>query len=109
MLFCLLVSFANSFSLLLIGCACLGLVLGGFWVMLVLLTMCLVLLCMVLKVLLVIFGVVSIVLVIAVLLGSFLGELIGWCNVFNVVVVMGVLCIFWIIKLLLLLLGEPLY
>ncbi|EPD1310192.1 MFS transporter [Escherichia coli] len=30
---CLLVSFANSFSLLLIGRACLGLALGGFWAM----------------------------------------------------------------------------
>ena len=28
---CLLVSFANSFALLLVGRACLGLALGGFW------------------------------------------------------------------------------
>ena len=33
LLFILLVSFANSFSLLLIGRACLGLALGGFWAM----------------------------------------------------------------------------
>ncbi len=36
---CLLVSFANSFSLLLIGRACLGLALGGFWAMSASLTM----------------------------------------------------------------------
>ncbi|HGX8888340.1 TPA: MFS transporter [Escherichia coli] len=86
---CLLVSFANSFSLLLIGRACLGLALGGFWAMSV------------------IFGAVSIALVIAAPLGSFLGELIGWRNVFNAAAVMGVLCIFWIIKSLPSLPGEP--
>ena len=36
---CLLVSFANSFSLLLVGRACLGLALGGFWAMSASLTM----------------------------------------------------------------------
>lgn len=40
-------------------------------------------------------------------LGSFLGELIGWRNVFNAAAVMGVLCIFWIIKSLPSLPGEP--
>lgn len=86
---CLLVSFANSFSLLLIGRACLGLALGGFWAMSV------------------IFGAVSIALVIAAPLGCFLGELIGWRNVFNAAAAMGVLCIFWIIKSLPSLPGEP--
>ncbi len=88
---CLLVSFANSFSLLLIGRACLGLALGGFWAMSASLT----------------FGAVSIALVIAAPLGSFLGELIGWRNVFNAAAAMGVLCIFWIIKSLPSLPGEP--
>ena len=36
---CLLVSFSNSFTLLLIGRACLGLALGGFWAMSASLTM----------------------------------------------------------------------
>ena len=40
-------------------------------------------------------------------LGSFLGELIGWRNVFNAAAAMGVLCIFWIIKSLPSLPGEP--
>ena len=88
---CLLVSFANSFSLLLIGRACLGLALGGFWAMSASLTMRLV----------------PPRTVIAAPLGSFLGELIGWRNVFNAAAVMGVLCIFWIIKSLPSLPGEP--
>ncbi|MEN1743335.1 MFS transporter, partial [Pseudomonas aeruginosa] len=80
--FFLLVSFANSFSLLLIGRACLGLALGGFWAMSASLTMRLVPPRTVPKALSVIFGAVSIALVIAAPLGSFLGELIGWRNVF---------------------------
>ncbi|CAD5488776.1 ribonucleoside transporter [Escherichia coli] len=86
---CLLVSFANSFSLLLIGRACL------------------VPPRTVPKALSVIFGAVSIALVIAAPLGCFLGELIGWRNVFNAAAAMGVLCIFWIIKSLPSLPGEP--
>lgn len=66
---CLLVSFANSFSLLLIGRACLGL--GGFWAMSASLTMRLVPPRTVPKALSVIFGAVSIALVIAAPLGSF--------------------------------------
>lgn len=91
---CLLVSFANSFSLLLIGRACLGLALGGFWAMSASLTMRLVPPRTVPKALSVIFGAVSIALVIAAPLGSFLGELIGWRNVFNAAAVMGVLLYF---------------
>ncbi len=68
---CLLVSFANSFSLLLIGRACLGLALGGFWAMSASLTMRLVPPRTVPKALSVIFGAVSIALVIAAPLGSF--------------------------------------
>lgn len=104
---CLLVSFANSFSLLLIGRACLGLALGGFWAMSASLTMRLVPPRTVPKALSVIFGAVSIALVIAAPLGCFLGELIGWRNVFNAAAAMGVLCIFWIIKSLPSLPGEP--
>lgn len=90
---CLLVSFANSFSLLLIGRACLGLALGGFWAMSASLTMRLVPPRTVPKALSVIFGAVSIALVIAAPLGSFLGELIGWRNVFNAAAVMAC-CVF---------------
>lgn len=103
---CLLVSFANSFSLLLIGRACLGLALGG------------------------VLGDVGVADhasgaaaygaegAVGDLrrgfycagdcraVGQFLGELIGWRNVFNAAAVMGVLCIFWIIKSLPSLPGE---
>lgn len=103
---CLLVSFANSFALLLLGRACLGLALGGFlgdvgvahhaagadargaqspvgY-----------------------FGAVSIALVIAAPLGSFLGGIIGWRNVFNGAAVMGVVCTIWVLKALPSLPGE---
>ena len=104
---CLLVSFANSFTLLLMGRACLGLALGGFWAMSASLTMRLVPARTVPKALSVIFGAVSIALVIAAPLGSFLGGIIGWRNVFNAAAVMGVLCIVWVVKALPSLPGEP--
>ncbi len=104
---CLLVSFANSFALLLIGRACLGLALGGFWAMSASLTMRLVPTRVVPKALSVIFGAVSIALVIAAPLGSFLGGIIGWRNVFNAAAVMGVFCTLWVWKALPSLPGEP--
>ncbi len=104
---CLLVSFASSFTLLLLGRACLGLALGGFWAMSASLTMRLVPARTVPKALSVIFGAVSIALVIAAPLGSFLGGIIGWRNVFNAAAVMGLLCIVWVVKALPSLPGEP--
>ncbi|MGS3449899.1 purine ribonucleoside efflux pump NepI [Raoultella sp. T31] len=103
---CLLVSFANSFWLLLLGRACLGLALGGFWAMSASLTMRLVPTRVVPKALSVIFGAVSIALVIAAPLGSFLGGVIGWRNVFNAAAVMGVFCTLWVLKVLPSLPGE---
>lgn len=103
---CLLVSFADSFTLLLLGRACLGLALGGFWAMSASLTMRLVPMRVVPKALSIIFGAVSIALVIAAPLGSFLGGLIGWRNVFNGAAVMGVLCTLWVLKALPSLPGE---
>ena len=78
---CLLVSFADSFTLLLP-------------------------MRVVPKALSIIFGAVSIALVIAAPLGSFLGGLIGWRNVFNGAAVMGVLCTLWVLKALPSLPGE---
>lgn len=103
---CLLVSFADSFTLLLLGRACLGLALGGCWAMSASLTMRLVPMRVVPKALSIIFGAVSIALVIAAPLGSFLGGLIGWRNVFNGAAVMGVLCTLWVLKALPSLPGE---
>ena len=93
---CLLVSFAHNFSLLLAGRACLGLALGGFWAMSASLTMRLVPVRTIPKALSVIFGAVSIALVIAAPLGSFLGGMIGWRNVFNGAALMGFACIAWL-------------
>ncbi|MEX3020619.1 purine ribonucleoside efflux pump NepI [Kluyvera sp. STS39-E] len=104
---CLLVSFSNSFTLLLLGRACLGLALGGFWAMSASLTMRLVPARTVPKALSVIFGAVSIALVIAAPLGSFLGGIIGWRHVFNGAAVMGLLCTLWVLKALPSLPGEP--
>ncbi|MFP2507697.1 purine ribonucleoside efflux pump NepI [Buttiauxella gaviniae] len=103
---CLLVSFAENFSMLLIGRACLGIALGGFWAMSASLTMRLVPARTVPKALSVIFGAVSIALVIAAPLGSFLGGIIGWRNVFNGAALMGVACIIWVWKALPPLPGE---
>jgi DHA1 family purine ribonucleoside efflux pump-like MFS transporter len=76
---------------LLLGRACLGWR-CGFWAMSASLTMRLVPMRVVPKALSVIFGAVSIALVIAAPLGSFLGGIIGWRNVFNGAAVMGVVC-----------------
>ncbi|HEY2452067.1 MAG TPA: purine ribonucleoside efflux pump NepI [Scandinavium sp.] len=103
---CLLVSFASSFGLLLLGRACLGLALGGFWAMSASLTMRLVPARLVPKALSVIFGAVSVALVIAAPLGSFLGGIIGWRNVFNGAALMGLLCVVWVWKALPSLPGE---
>lgn len=93
---CLLVSFAANFTLLLLGRACLGLALGGFWAMSASLTMRLVPPRTIPRALSVIFGAVSIALVIAAPLGSFLGGIIGWRNVFNAAALMGAVCIGWV-------------
>ena len=92
---CLLVSFADSFTLLLLGRACLGLALGGFWAMSASLTMRLVPMRVVPKALSIIFGAVSIALVIAAPLGSFLGGLIGWRNVFVLCILPSMLALLW--------------
>ena len=90
---CLLVSFASNFSLMLIGRAPLGLALGGFWAMSASLTLRLVPARTIPQALSVIFGAVSIALVIAVPLGSFLGGIIGWRKGSTCVAVMGFLSI----------------
>lgn len=104
---CLLVSFANNFTLLLLGRACLGLGLGGFWAMSASLTMRLVPTRLIPKALSVIFGAVSIALVIAAPLGSFLGGIIGWRHVFNVAALMGFASIAWVWVALPSLPGKP--
>ena len=102
----LMVAFAGSLAFLLLGRLLLGIAIGGFWAMSASLTMRLVPMRVVPKALSIIFGAVSIALVIAAPLGSFLGGLIGWRNVFNGAAVMGVLCTLWVLKALPSLPGE---
>ncbi|MBC1186019.1 MFS transporter [Kluyvera sp. SCKS090646] len=91
----LLVAFAPSLQVLLLGRLLLGVAIGGFWAMSTATTMRLVPASDVPKALSIIFAGVSIATVVAAPLGSYLGSLIGWRNVFILCVVPGVLALLW--------------
>lgn len=91
----LLVAFAPSLQVLLMGRLLLGGAIGGFWAMSTATAMRLVPARDVPKALSIIFAGVSIATVVAAPLGSFLGSLIGWRNVFILCVVPGVLALLW--------------
>ncbi|BBV66365.1 MFS transporter [Kluyvera ascorbata] len=91
----LLVAFAPSLQVLLMGRLLLGVAIGGFWAMSTATAMRLVPARDVPKALSIIFAGVSIATVVAAPLGSFLGSLIGWRNVFILCVVPGVLALLW--------------
>ena len=91
----LLVAFAPSLHVLLMGRLLLGVAIGGFWAMSTATTMRLVPAKDVPKALSIIFAGVSIATVVAAPLGSYLGSLIGWRNVFILCVIPGVLALFW--------------
>ncbi|WP_419058293.1 MFS transporter [Kluyvera georgiana] len=91
----LLVAFAPSLHVLLLGRLLLGVAIGGFWAMSTATTMRLVPASDVPKALSIIFAGVSIATVVAAPLGSFLGSLIGWRNVFILCVVPGALALLW--------------
>ena len=91
----LLVAFAPSLQVLLMGRLLLGVAIGGFWAMSTATAMRLVPTRDVPKALSIIFAGVSIATVVAAPLGSFLGSLIGWRNVFILCVVPGVLALLW--------------
>ncbi|MFU0920683.1 MFS transporter [Kluyvera sichuanensis] len=91
----LLVAFAPSLQVLLLGRLLLGVAIGGFWAMSTATTMRLVPAGDVPKALSIIFAGVSIATVVAAPLGSYLGSLIGWRNVFILCVVPGVLALLW--------------
>lgn len=78
----LIVAFAGSLEFLLLGRLLLGIAIGGFWAMSTATAMRLVPAAMVPKALAIIFSAVSIATVVAAPLGSYLGALIGWRNVF---------------------------
>lgn len=78
----LMVAFAGSLAFLLLGRLLLGIAIGGFWAMSTATAMRLVPAAHVPKALAIIFSAVSVATVVAAPLGSYLGELIGWRNVF---------------------------
>lgn len=91
----LLVAFAPSLQVLLLGRLLLGVAIGGFWAMSTATAMRLVPAKDVPKALSIIFAGVSIATVVAAPLGSYLCSLIGWRNVFILCVIPGVLALFW--------------
>ena len=96
----LTVALSTNFTLLLVGRIILGIALGGFWALAASVTMKLVPPHAIAKALSVVFGGVSIAMVIAAPIGSFLGNLIGWRNVFLGAAMLGVACTLWLIAVL---------
>ena len=90
-----MVAWAPSFDLLLVGRLLLGVALGGFWAMSTATAMRLVPAAQVPKALAIIFSSVSMATVVAAPLGSFLGNLIGWRAVFALTALPGVLALLW--------------
>jgi DHA1 family purine ribonucleoside efflux pump-like MFS transporter len=91
----LLVAFAPTLSLVLLGRVLLGVAIGGFWTMSAAVAMRLVPEAMVPRALSIIFSGVSVATVAAAPLGSYFGHLIGWRNVFLIATIIGVLAFFW--------------
>ena len=91
----LLVAFAPSLQVLLAGRLLLGVAIGGFWAMSTATAMRLVPADKIPQALAVIFSSVSVATVVAAPLGSYLGSLIGWRNVFILCTVPGVLALLW--------------
>ena len=91
----LLVAFAPTLSLVLVGRVLLGIAIGGFWTMSAAVAMRLVPEALVPRALSIIFSGVSVATVAAAPLGSYFGHLIGWRNVFLIATVIGVLAFFW--------------
>lgn len=91
----LLVAFAPTLEVLLAGRLLLGVAIGGFWAMSTATAMRLVPADKIPQALAVIFSSVSVATVVAAPLGSFLGSLIGWRNVFILCIVPSVLALLW--------------
>ncbi len=91
----MMVAFAPSLELLLLGRLLLGVAIGGFWSMSTATAMRLVPAAYVPKALAIIFSAVSIATVVAAPLGSYLGGLIGWRNVFIICALPSLVALFW--------------
>jgi predicted MFS family arabinose efflux permease len=90
-----IVAFSPNFTVLILGRMILGISLGGFWSMAVAITARLVPDESVPKALSIIFGGSSFSAVLAAPLGSFLGEILGWRNVFIIAAVVGLTALVW--------------
>jgi predicted MFS family arabinose efflux permease len=86
-----LVAFAPNFFILTIGRILLGIAIGGFWALSAAIAMRLVPEKLVPKALSMVFGAVSVATVVAAPLGSFLGGILGWRNVFLLAAALGLL------------------
>lgn len=91
----LLVAFAPTLNVMLMGRLLLGIAIGGFWAMSTATAMRLVPAEHVPKALAVIFSSVSVATVVAAPLGSYLGSLIGWRNVFILCILPSMLALLW--------------
>lgn len=91
----MMVAFAPSLEFLLLGRLLLGVAIGGFWSMSTATAMRLVPAAYVPKALAIIFSAVSIATVVAAPLGSYLGGLIGWRNVFIICALPSLVALFW--------------
>lgn len=91
----LLVAFAPNLTVVLLARVLLGIGLGGFWSMATVTTMRLVPGPLVAKALSVVFSGVSVATVVAAPLGSYLGGIIGWQNVFLLITVVAVITLIW--------------
>jgi len=91
----LLVAFAPTLEVMLIGRLLLGVAIGGFWAMSTATAMRLVPTDKIPQALAIIFSSVSIATVVAAPLGSYLGSLIGWRNVFILCILPSVLALLW--------------
>ncbi|WDF77223.1 MFS transporter [Mucilaginibacter sp. KACC 22773] len=91
----ILVAFAPSFLVLTTGRILLGIAVGGFWAMSTATAMRLVPPRLISKALSIVYASVSIATVLAAPLGSFLGSMIGWRNVFLLVAGLGGLSLIW--------------
>jgi predicted MFS family arabinose efflux permease len=91
----MLVGIASDYSMLLIGRVLLGVAIGGFWSMSAAVSMRLVPEALAPRALSIIFGGVSVAMVIAAPVGSFLGGVIGWRGVFLLTAAVGIVVLVW--------------
>ena len=91
----LLVAFAENLLMILLARVLLGVAIGGFWTLSTAITMRLVPSDQVPKALSIVFSGISLATIIAAPLGSYLGGMIGWRNIFLLTSALGVLALFW--------------